>query len=257
MASRTEEGDQSRPSESNYRNLALLFQDVFTRAVRIQASRPGADPKGRLSTAPIGDVGSYRQKTIALLDRAAAAARQLGYTGGYADEARFAVVSLFDEVVHHSDDPSRSRWAARSLADELFSESLAGEVFFDRLDALRKRRDSAELADVLEVYHLCLLLGFRGKYPSSEAADLARIRDELRHRIDHVRGNQAALAPEGCIPGNDDAGPRADSLTSRMRYAAYSCAAGTTLVFILGWLRLGWRSDSVRHLVETVIGSQQ
>ena len=44
----------------------------------------------------------------------------------------------------------------------LFGDQLAGENFFNRLESLRAR-GSAHL-QALEVFHMCLLLGFQGRY---------------------------------------------------------------------------------------------
>ena len=62
-----------------------------------------------------------------------------------------------------------SRNGGRSVRyrEELFKHNRAGEIFFDYLRSLLAQQDSQELADCLEVYCLCLLLGFRGKYTSS------------------------------------------------------------------------------------------
>ena len=55
----------------------------------------------------------------------------------------------------------RDFWMPRLLQMRYFNENVAGEAFFERLAAIR--RDPTR-SDVLRVYYLCLLFGFRGKY---------------------------------------------------------------------------------------------
>jgi type VI secretion system protein ImpK len=57
----------------------------------------------------------------------------------------------------------RKEWEQLPLQLEHFREHLAGVKFFERLDALLEHPET-ESADVVEVYYLCLLLGFKGKY---------------------------------------------------------------------------------------------
>ena len=40
-------------------------------------------------------------------------------------------------------------------------------MFFNCIDRLMAKEDSPQSADVLEIYALCLLLGFRGRYSMS------------------------------------------------------------------------------------------
>jgi type VI secretion system protein ImpK len=79
----------------------------------------------------------------------------------------FALVALLDESVLKLQSPAFAEWAQRPMQEEMFSHNRAGEVFFDHLRTLLARQDSEETADCLEVYALCMLLGFKGKYAIS------------------------------------------------------------------------------------------
>ncbi|HET9711051.1 MAG TPA: type IVB secretion system protein IcmH/DotU [Pyrinomonadaceae bacterium] len=81
------------------------------------------------------------------------------------DAIKFALVAFIDETVlsPSNDFPLRKEWEQLPLQLEYFGEHLAGVKFFERLDALLQQADD-EGVDVVEVYYLCLLLGFKGKY---------------------------------------------------------------------------------------------
>jgi type VI secretion system protein ImpK len=76
--------------------------------------------------------------------------------------AKFALAAFVDETVLTNDFPLKQDWEKYPLQLEYFGEHLAGNKFFDRLDAMVKQIEVA--ADAVEVYYVCLLLGFKGKY---------------------------------------------------------------------------------------------
>jgi type IV/VI secretion system ImpK/VasF family protein len=120
--------------------------------------------------------------------------RQAGFSGAAArdvHDARYAIVALLDEIVLGSDFPFRERWASKPLQLELFDDFNAGEEFFRKLDKVRSDR-SAAAADVLEVYGLCLGLGFMGKHAGLQGLErLAQLRNEIAREVAKLRGWRA------------------------------------------------------------------
>jgi type VI secretion system protein ImpK len=95
------------------------------------------------------------------LERGAAPA---GAGVGDVQEVKFALVAFLDETIldPETDFPLRTQWEQNPLQLEHFNEHLAGVKFFEKLD--RMLLDPERYVDVLEVYYLCLLLGYKGKY---------------------------------------------------------------------------------------------
>jgi type VI secretion system protein ImpK len=73
-------------------------------------------------------------------------------------------VAFLDESVLNSQAPIAADWRRQPLQEELFGRAIAGNVFFQNLKQLLRRNDSADLADMLEIYYLCMLLGYGGRY---------------------------------------------------------------------------------------------
>lgn len=113
-------------------------------------------------------------------------------------EAKFAFCALLDEVVLESSLPLRSDWECRPMQLELFGEHMAGERFFDRLESLR-REGAARLA-LLEVFHMCLLLGFKGRYVLEGPEKLDYLTARLGDEIVHLQGRRAPFAPHWAAP---------------------------------------------------------
>jgi len=99
-----------------------------------------------------------------------------------------------------SGNPVFANWPRLPLQAELFHHQLAGEVFFQELQKTLNRSDSNETADLLEVYYLCLLLGFKGRYAAG--GDLRSIMAAIEEKIRRIRGPAGPLSPRGAIPAD-------------------------------------------------------
>lgn len=215
------------PSTSD--NLALLYQGLLTSIVRV-----------RSGSQPISNCDEFRRRTQEVLVGVEHEANRLGYLPEDVSNTNYAIVAFLDESILDSNDPSRNLWS--SLHAQMYGEAVAGERFFDQLDMLRNRRDSPQLADVLEVHYLCLLLGYRGRYAGyarERAGELNRIMDDLKARIEGVRGRDLLLWP-GMTPGLPEraAAPPVDSAARRLRLQAIISIGGLVLLWLLCTLAL-------------------
>ena len=75
------------------------------------------------------------------------------------DLARFAVVAWVDETLLSSQWQDKDGWQKESLQRLYYQTADAGELFFDRLNAIGPHQ-----RDVREVYYLCLAMGFKGRF---------------------------------------------------------------------------------------------
>ena len=96
---------------------------------------------------------------------------QRGRAAGYATAdvrlAIFALVVMVDERLLGSAWPGRTAWLERPLQLVLFDINAGGEEFFLRLEHLRRvggAGTAEQTADLLEIFLLCLRLGFRGRH---------------------------------------------------------------------------------------------
>lgn len=107
--------------------------------------------------------------------------------------AKFAFCATADEIILKSQFKIRESWELRPLQLTLFGEQLAGETFFTKLEALRAK--GAAHVQALEVFHMCLLLGFQGKYMIEGTEKLKYLTARLGDEIAHLKGHRAAFAP--------------------------------------------------------------
>lgn len=112
--------------------------------------------------------------------------------------ARYAVAAYIDEMIINSRWANREQWAARPLQYDFFGEYVAGEGFFKRLETVR--RSLPVNADLLEVYGLCLILGFEGQYRINEREQLRGLIEDVTREVQAKRGDFPALSPHGKRP---------------------------------------------------------
>jgi type VI secretion system protein ImpK len=113
--------------------------------------------------------------------------------------AKYAYCALVDEIILTTQTGLRDAWQRKPLQLEMFGDQLAGENFFLRLEELR--RQGAPRVQVLEVFHMCLLMGFQGKYMIEEGSEkLGYLCDRLGDEIATLKGKRAVFAPHWQAP---------------------------------------------------------
>jgi type VI secretion system protein ImpK len=202
--------------------LALALQEAFTVAIRLRANRQVA-----------ADGASFRLQIKQLLGAADQEARRLGYDRGYVKLAIYAYVAFLDESVLNSQQPMFADWPRQPLQEEIFGDLLAGETFFRHLEQLLGQQDAPMLADVLEVYQLCMLLGFRGKYGTADQGGLAALNAAVADKIRRIRGPHGDLSPQWALPKGESLPPSEDPWLRPLSIAAAAALTIALLVFVL------------------------
>ena len=131
---------------------------------------------------------TMKRRVLALFDALKNRASQAGVNSIDLDDVRYALAAYLDEVVQYTDWPGKAEWARLPLQALLFSEAKAGATFFQRLQDVRRRSRAA-----LEVYYLCLVLGFMGEHRLGSDHDLEELIDDLRRELTQGSGSQISV----------------------------------------------------------------
>lgn len=180
------------------------------------------------------DAATYRERVREfLLELDRAAAHQSGQSVQTDDlhQAKYAFCALVDEIVLTSVPRLRDEWERKPLQLQFFGEQLAGEHFFARLEALRQQ--GASRLQALEVFHMCLLLGFQGKYMLEGTEKLAYLTARLGDEIAHLRGKRVGFAPHWAAPDRV-------AHTLKNQTPIWMIASVLALVALLGLIGLRW-----------------
>jgi type VI secretion system protein ImpK len=202
-------------------NLALIYQEAITAIERLRANRQ-----------VVNDANAFRHHMREAFRLATDKALAAGYNANDARAATFAVVAFLDESVLNSQNPVFGDWARRPLQEELVGEHMAGVVFFERLNELLGRNDSPDLADLLEVFYLCMLLGFCGKYSAGGRGELAQTLSRTKEKIQRIRGPFGQLSPAWMLPP-DPIRIGADPWVKKLGWIAAACAGLMVVLFVV------------------------
>jgi type VI secretion system protein ImpK len=108
----------------------------------------------------------------------------------------YALCATVDDVASNMPWGSQNVWADQSMARVFHNDTSGGERFFHLLGSFE--RDPESYGEVLELFYLCLSLGFQGRFRllPEGAAELAALRARLYRLIRRRRGEVAAeLSP--------------------------------------------------------------
>jgi type VI secretion system protein ImpK len=104
-----------------------------------------------------------------------------------------------DEFILRSQFAVRQVWQGQPLQLQYFKDQRGGERFFERLE--QARQHGAHNLQVLEVFYMCLTLGFKGQHAASPEK-LHYITATLGHEITLHKGGKKPFAPHAMTPDN-------------------------------------------------------
>jgi len=168
-------------------------------------------------------------------------AQQLGISQADVRQAKYALAAYLDELILLSGLPAAEGWAGRQLQLTYFNETAAGEEFYNKLETLRHTGDADQI-HLLEVYYLCLALGFKGRYSFSEGLEKRKVLiDNLaRELLSGQPAGDQALSPQVTAP---------DELPPLLKHyplwvVPLACASTVTLIFLV-----------LEYTIESLIGT--
>jgi type VI secretion system protein ImpK len=197
--------------------LADLCGDLLAFALQLKRS---SDP---------GDAEAMRQKIDEQFRNLETKARQADVPQEDVQQAKYGIAAFIDEMILTSSWALKESWADKPLQLAYFNDFSAGEEFYNKVDALRGAKKNA----VLEVYYLCLALGFRGKYVDLQGMEKKKVLMDTMLR--EMRGAAPAPGAGGLSPSWQPP----DALPGIVKnFPAWFVAAACGLVIILLFILL-------------------
>ena len=108
----------------------------------------------------------FKKKIISLIDSVERSFKIADINERDVKLAKFALVAFIDEIVINSNLKQKDIWANENLQGEMLHTQNAGEEFFVNVDVLLE--SLSDNSEIIELYYLCLELGFKGKFNLSE-----------------------------------------------------------------------------------------
>src|SRR3972149_12296284 len=163
--------------------LAEAFSDLFILTAQLRKAREYGDPE------------ALKRRIREMFDSVIRKGKNLGVTDESILQAKYALAAFIDETILSSSWSQKDLWSSSPLQYEFFKEHLAGVEFFNRLENIRKA--SPISMDILEIYYLCLIMGFEGQYKLHGRDKLKSIVEELSKLFRERQGEIYPLSPHG------------------------------------------------------------
>ena len=193
------------------KDLQGLCTDLFLIVIRMREAED------------LGDPASLRKLIGFYLDLFEKNCKAINIPADSIQEAKYALVALIDETVLSVAGICRDYWFTRPLQLDLFGDNIAGEEFYNKLQKMLLETEKKK--DVLEIYYICLSLGFEGRYKLFNAEERVTIMDELGRKIRRTRiRSSSGISPHGA---------RSDS-TRRRRSSGFLFPIWLAVVLLAG-----------------------
>lgn len=182
----------------------------------------------RLKAGIVQPSNDLRPKIVSMLNDFEKRAERYRYNPKVTQVAKFGLAAFVDETVLTNNFPLRQEWEKNPLQLEYFGEQLAGEKFFDKLEAMLNQIEITQ--DAVEVYYVCMLLGFKGKYAVYEKDKLLAIMQKTANALVKVgKIRPVELSPNWLV--SDQPAPPAER--KMPTWAKLSAFAGLGVAIII------------------------
>jgi type VI secretion system protein ImpK len=156
----------------------------------------------------------------------------------------FALTASLDESISQSSWNRKAEWVAAPLCFDRFNRLDGGEEFFARLAAVQSTKPMS--SDVLQIYFLCLTLGFKGRYLLRSDEDRHELVSEVGSMVRNSADQPAtALGPHG-MPGELIAEIVREIPVWVFAVTGLGLAA---LIYFALTLMINWRADALEQLI--------
>lgn len=163
----------------------------------LQAASPLLMLLGRLNAEPSQvPLGQMLPEVTGLITAFDAEAKAAGVPEAQVRLATYALCATADDIAQNTPSAERHVWTQHSTLSRFFGERVGGVRFFEDLE--RAKSDPIVNYPLLEVYHACLALGFKGIHRTSAGGEAALqgVRRNLYETLRRVRAPVQDLSPQ-------------------------------------------------------------
>lgn len=167
-------------------NLVEACEPLFLLMNRIQTPAASVD---------VAAMRTSLQEGIAQMEKTA---KSLNYGAEEIELARYALIVAFDEIILCSAWEGKEEWSHEPMQLTCFGDNTGGIAFFEKLEMVRAKRE--ESPELLEIYFLCMALGFKGKYRLLNRENLQSLKRNILAELKQTPGLETDLSPEWSQP---------------------------------------------------------
>lgn len=187
-------------------------------------------------------LNKLQKELIQEIDTFQTTMRLHGYSTEYILVSRYALCATLDDVISNTPWGSQGQWDNHSI-QAVFNQdnTMTHDRFFVILERIIK--DPTQYIELMELMYLCLSLGFKGNYRTTEygSSQLEQITNALYKRIRSYRGDfNKVLAPFPIKINQPSAKPNEARSISLI-------ATATFIAIIVIFIGLGYMLDTISN----------
>jgi type VI secretion system protein ImpK len=223
------------------------MSEVSTKNDLVTFAGPIFDLVLRLKAGIVTPSNDLRPKIAGMLEDFEKRAERYRFNHKIIQVSKFALASFVDETVLTNNFPLKNEWEKNPLQLEHFGEQLAGNKFFEKLDAMLKQIEVTK--DAVEIYYFCMLLGFKGRYAIYEQEKLLATMQQTANALVKVgKISPVELSPHW-LANDQPAPPEKRGMPVWAKIGAISgLGLGVIVYFILFMLSYKFFSDAAARL---------
>lgn len=201
----------------------------------------------RLRAGIVTPSNDLRPKIAGMLEEFEKRAERYRFNHKIVQVSKFALASFVDETVLTNNFPLKNEWERNPLQLEYFGEQLAGNKFFDKLEAMLKQIEVT--ADAVEVYYFCMLLGFKGRYAIYEQDRLLQTMQQTANALVKVGKIKPVELSPHWLANDQPAPPEKKGMPMWAKIGAFSgIGLGVIVYFILFLMSVKFFWDAAGRL---------
>jgi type VI secretion system protein ImpK len=163
---------------------------------------------------------------------------------------KYALVAILDETVLSNKGPAREFWITSPMQLELYGDNIAGEGFYNKLDTMLQEPEKN--IDALEVFYICLCLGFQGKYILGNAEEReATITKLARTLVRTGNLNIDTLSPHAI---RRTVLKKVSGVEKTVRIPLWLTGSLLAAALIFGWISISYMASSKASLITEMVG---
>lgn len=163
--------------------------------------------------------------------------KNCGYNVEYIVVCRYVVCATFDDIIANSSWGSQGNWDSHSLLSAFNQDTQHQDKFFTIME--RTIKEPALYIDLMELMYLCLSMGYKGQYRSTEHSQyqLEQITNNLYKHIRAYRGSFSKTLSPTPIKTTKNAAKQAAKNKTSVLFIMVVTACVIMAIFIgLGYL---------------------
>ena len=188
----------------------------------------------RLKAGIVAPSNDLRPKIAAMLTDFENRAERYRFSSKIIQVSKFALASFVDETVLSNNFNLKEEWEKNPLQLEYFGEHLAGNKFFEKLAAMVKQVDVT--AEAVEIYYVCMLLGFKGRYAVYEKERLLQIMQETANALVKVGKIRPVELSPHWLANDQPEPPKPRKMPTWAKIGALGGLGFAFIVYLVMWL---------------------